>query len=211
MTDPAPPLTAAELVEYARLVLATQLATERGREATHQAIDEYQSFTEKHGGDFEAFMVVIKMAQKSLALESELAESTRERYAAIREMAKAREERMDAQARGDLNAWFVHDWEEEREGLVKRLWDKSKELRARNLKLESELAQLRREKAEREGLERRRDEWLREYYAHQQIHTIDTDLDEHTVSFHDMEGAELGTGPTYEAALAAALSKLEAK
>jgi hypothetical protein len=126
-------------------------------------------------------------------------------------MAKAREQRMDAQLRGDLNAWLAHEFEDEREGLVKRLWDKSKELHKRNVALESELAQLRQEKAEREGLYRRRDEWLREYYAHQQIHTIDTDLDEHTVSFHDMEGAELGTGPTYEAALAAALEKVTAK
>lgn len=81
----------------------------------------------------------------------------------------------------------------------------------RSLTLESELAQLRREKAEREALERRRDAFLSASAFHQVRHDFDSDLVEHTVALVDWEGAELGTGPTYEAALAAVLARLEAK
>lgn len=71
------PLTREELDKYAGLVLATQLATEQGREATHRAIDEYQTFTETLGGDFEAFVAVIEMARRAIDLESELAQLRR--------------------------------------------------------------------------------------------------------------------------------------
>lgn len=94
-----------------------------------------------------------QQAARIAQLESELAERKAHETAAILEMAKARGERMDAESRGMLNAWLAHDFETEHEGLVKRLWDKSKELHARNSELESELATLR-EEAELERLVR---------------------------------------------------------
>lgn len=85
----------------------------------------------------------------------------------------------------------------------------------------NELVELRREKAEREGLERRRDAWLRARQLRAVIHHVSPEFDgdgrqlgEHhgVVLSTDMElsGATAGgTGPTYEAALAAALAKVE--
>jgi hypothetical protein len=78
----------------------------------------------------------------------------------------------------------------------------------RALTLESELAQLRREKAEREELYRRRDEWLRAQEPGKGIldHQVTKD-GTHWVKLDVFDG-EVRTGPTYEAALAAALEKL---
>jgi hypothetical protein len=139
------------------------------------------------------------LAAHALALESELAQ-LRKNAAELHSMI----------ARGDGHGSDADTHACTRSVLFDVL-EASRENSAENARLEDELVQLRREKAEREALERRRDEWLREYCAHQQVHSIDTDLNEHTVSFHDLEGAELGTGPTYEAALAAALEKVTAK
>ena len=83
-------------------------------------------------------------------LEAENARRKEHERAAILEMAKARNEKMDAQMRGDLNAWLVHDFEEERgEGLVKKLWDKAKGQHKRITDLESQIAAAR----EEQGLE----------------------------------------------------------
>lgn len=79
----------------------------------------------------------------------------------------------------------------------------------RCITLESELAQLRREKAEREVLYRRRDEWLRAQEPGKGIldHQVTKD-GTHWLKLDVFDG-EVRTGPTYEAALAAALDKLE--
>lgn len=94
----------------------------------------------------------------------------------------------------------------------------------RALTLESELDQLRREKAEREGLERRHTEWVLaapelgrqvlHYWKSENRHTVQLVYyrDEQHARDGHTEGrpriCSYGHGPTYEAALVAALDKL---
>jgi hypothetical protein len=207
MADTAPPLTEAELDELERLDerAPVPLATSRR---------------------------VYAMARRALTLESELAQLRSGLYSDSLTDAQVAELQRDIEL--DVGAWDAVGL---RQALLRELQRmrcampdlirRSNELpglSAAHDEAQHELAQLRREKAEREALERRHTEWVLaapelgrqvlHYWKSENRHTVQLVYyrDEQHARDGHTEGrpriCSYGHGPTYEAALVAALDKL---
>jgi hypothetical protein len=186
------------------------------------AVADHGHFTAAELDEMESlggFKPLIAQARRAIELEARVAELEAENarrkeheVAALNEMAKARRKFQDVQSSLDWWRYAMYERGEET-GLVKKLWDKAKELERQARSDAARIAEL----TEREGLERERDAWLT--IDRVDVVTVGHPRDErhhrysdgsHEVTLTCLGEHYAGTGPDYWQALRVALDEVKA-